>query len=198
MPSLLEILNDPNYVNANQATKDAIFNKYSVQDTNYTEANEATKEAIRAKFGVGGAAPVEAIADTRKAEDVGALERLGTALKRGFTSFGDIGAGYGVAGSSVFGTPEETAKKMADIKAEAEKEARGTKTLTAADIQRIAEEKGYISAGAQVPSYIAEQILQSAPQMALPLAVGAAASPFITPVGGALAGIATQIGRAHV
>ena len=131
------------------------------------------------------------VGDTRKAEDVGALERLGTSLKRGLTSFGDIGAGYSVAGSSIFGTEEETAKKMADIKAEAEKEAKGTKTLTVEDIERIARDKGYLSAGAKIPSFMAEQLLQSAPQMALPLAVGAAASPFITPVGGALAGIAT-------
>jgi hypothetical protein len=52
MPSLKEILNDPNYVNANEATKEAIFNKYSAIDENYTGANEATKDAIRQRFGV--------------------------------------------------------------------------------------------------------------------------------------------------
>ena len=52
MASLAEILKDPNYTNANQATKEAIFNKYSADDTNYTGANEATKAAIRDRFGV--------------------------------------------------------------------------------------------------------------------------------------------------
>lgn len=53
MPSLQEILQDPNYVNANEATKQAIFNKYSAGDVNFTGANEATQDAIRQKFGVG-------------------------------------------------------------------------------------------------------------------------------------------------
>jgi hypothetical protein len=61
MANLLEILNDPNYVNANEATKEAIFNKYSAQDKNYSGANEATQEAIRNKFGIG--APVAAEAE---------------------------------------------------------------------------------------------------------------------------------------
>ena len=52
MPSLLEILNDPNYQNANLATKQAIFDKYSAQDDNYVSANDATKNAIRQKFGL--------------------------------------------------------------------------------------------------------------------------------------------------
>lgn len=52
MPSLSEILQDPNYVNANQATKQAIFDKYSAVDENFTGANAATQDAIRQKFGV--------------------------------------------------------------------------------------------------------------------------------------------------
>ena len=55
MPSLLEILKDPNYTEANPATKEAIFNKWAAKDENYVNANEATKEAIRERFGVGGA-----------------------------------------------------------------------------------------------------------------------------------------------
>jgi hypothetical protein len=130
-------------------------------------------------------------ADTRKPEDVGFFEGLKSATKKGFSAVGESASGLGLAGTSVLGTEEETAKKMAEIKRAAAEEARGTKTLTAGDIQRIAEERGLVKAGTQVPAYIAEQILQSAPSMALPLAVGAAASPFITPVGGAIAGVAT-------
>ena len=53
MADLSSILTDPNYVNANAATKAAIFDKFSAQDVNFTKANPATQEAIRAKFGVG-------------------------------------------------------------------------------------------------------------------------------------------------
>jgi hypothetical protein len=55
--TLAEVLKDPNYVNANPATKAAIFDKYSVNDPNYANANDATKAAIRSKYGVG--APME-------------------------------------------------------------------------------------------------------------------------------------------
>ncbi len=56
MATLADILNDPNYVNANAATKKAIFDKYSANDPNYTNANAATQQAIRTRFGVGSAA----------------------------------------------------------------------------------------------------------------------------------------------
>jgi hypothetical protein len=52
MADLAAIIKDPNYVNANEATKAAIFLKYAPQDPNYANANEATKQAIHAKFGV--------------------------------------------------------------------------------------------------------------------------------------------------
>jgi hypothetical protein len=57
MSKLLEILNDPNYQNANSATKQAIFDKYAGQDDSYTSANEATKNAIQQKFGLGRSVP---------------------------------------------------------------------------------------------------------------------------------------------
>lgn len=52
MASLASILNDPNYINANEATKRAIFDRWSALDQNYTGANEATQRAIRQRFGV--------------------------------------------------------------------------------------------------------------------------------------------------
>lgn len=57
MPSLMEILEDPDYVNANEATKQAIFDKYAAMDDNFTKANEETQGAIRQRFGVAPAAP---------------------------------------------------------------------------------------------------------------------------------------------
>ena len=52
MANLASILTDPNYVNANEATKRAIFDKFSAQDPNFTNANPATQAAIRQRFGV--------------------------------------------------------------------------------------------------------------------------------------------------
>ena len=52
MAGLAEILNDPNYVNANAATKAAIFDKFSASDTNFTGANPETQSAIRTRFGL--------------------------------------------------------------------------------------------------------------------------------------------------
>jgi len=52
MANLASVLADPNYVNANQATKQAIFDKFSAQDPNFTNANAATQDAIRQRFGV--------------------------------------------------------------------------------------------------------------------------------------------------
>jgi hypothetical protein len=67
MPSLTEILKDPNYVNANEATKRAIFNKYSAQDQNFAGANDATKNAIRQRFGII-EVPVEQAAPNKEPE----------------------------------------------------------------------------------------------------------------------------------
>jgi hypothetical protein len=53
MAGLQDILSDPNYVNANAATKAAIFNKFAPLDTNYVNANPETQGAIRTKFGIG-------------------------------------------------------------------------------------------------------------------------------------------------
>jgi hypothetical protein len=52
MANLSSILTDPNYVNANPATKQAIFEKFSAQDPNFANANPDTQNAIRERFGV--------------------------------------------------------------------------------------------------------------------------------------------------
>jgi hypothetical protein len=69
MASLSQILADPNYVNANAATKAAIFNKYAPLDPNFANANAATQTAIRSKFGLG---ELEAPAQTEERTNVGA------------------------------------------------------------------------------------------------------------------------------
>ena len=52
MADLASILTDPNYVNANEATKTAIFEKFAPQDPNFSNANPETQAAIRSKFGL--------------------------------------------------------------------------------------------------------------------------------------------------
>jgi hypothetical protein len=52
MTTLADILDDPNYTNANAATKQAIFDKYSADEPNYTNANAATQAAIRQRYGL--------------------------------------------------------------------------------------------------------------------------------------------------
>lgn len=52
MADLASLLKDPNYTGANEATKQAIFDKFSQQDVNFTGANPQTQSAIRAKFGL--------------------------------------------------------------------------------------------------------------------------------------------------
>lgn len=57
MPSALDILKDPNYVNANSATKQAIFNKRVATLPEYRNANAETRAEIRARFNVTEQAP---------------------------------------------------------------------------------------------------------------------------------------------
>jgi hypothetical protein len=149
----------------------------------------AAKQKILSAYPNLGAAPSQPRVNP---EELGAGERLAAAGKRGIESFGEMLGGLGLAKETLTGDTEAARARMQGIQEQKRLEEReGSKTLSAADIGRIYEKEGLLSAAGKVPSYIGEQLLQSAPQMAGPLAVGAAASPFITPVGGAIAGIAT-------
>lgn len=134
------------------------------------------------------AAPATPTTPQKAPEDVGFFEAIPAALGRGIESFKEMGTGLGLAGKQVTGDTEAVRKVMAGAK---EQKPEAKPGMTVADFERIAAEKGFAAAAAEAPKYIVEQVLQSAPQMATPLAVGAAASPFITPLGGAIAGIAT-------
>ena len=130
------------------------------------------------------------MAQPSKPEDVGFLTGSAAALKRGIESLGDVYSGLSLAKEATIGTEAETARKMQAIKV-AQQQQPQTPQLSSADIERVYKEQGLGAAAAQVPKYISESILQSAPQMAVPLAAGAAASPFLTPIGGALVGMGT-------
>jgi alkylhydroperoxidase/carboxymuconolactone decarboxylase family protein YurZ len=131
-------------------------------------------------------------------EDVGFFDRTFESIKQGVKQFGGTATGYDVAISAVKGDAEAVAKKITEAKAQQAQEALSSMpTFTAADIQRIFEEKNIISAGAQVPSFLIEQILKNGPQMIPPIvasiavtALAAPTGPFAPLIGGA-AGVVT-------
>jgi len=104
MADLSSILNDPNYVNANEATKAAIFDKFSAQDKNFTGANPETQQAIRVKFGIAlPAAPEVSMRD----RIMGVIETplaLGATLGGGLIS--PIVGVVGTLASGKYGTQE--------------------------------------------------------------------------------------------
>ena len=103
MSNLASILTDPNYVNANEATKRAIFDKFSAQDTNFTNANPATQEAIRVKFGVAAApAPVQPDAIPAPRQELTQGQRVYQAVRPYVAPL--VEAGGAIAGGLV-GTP---------------------------------------------------------------------------------------------
>lgn len=137
--------------------------------------------------------PTQPTGGPQRPEDVGFIERNIGAAKRGVESLGDVASGLGLAGTAITGTEAETAAKMQQIKREQAKppETPGT---TVADIERIYKEKGLGAAAAQVPSFITESILSSAPQMAGPLAAGAGATALAAPLGPVAPVIGTLVG----
>jgi len=163
MPSLLEILKDPNYVNANEATKEAIFNKYSAQDKNYADANDATKEAIRTKFGVG--VPVD-IVEPEPSKDTGIFSMAGRAVARGAKQTGSLlGDVLPAMAASAVGADEYAARQMAEA-AETQKEIEqkyGARYKSLSDVKGI---------GDYIP-FALETVAEQIPGMATALIPGA-------------------------
>lgn len=87
MPSLRDILDDPNYVNANAATKAAIFDRWAPKDDNYAKANDATKAAIRDRFGVGTPKVEEKRVEEPKPIQAAEPSESSSDLIRGFTNY---------------------------------------------------------------------------------------------------------------
>jgi hypothetical protein len=104
MADLSSILNDPNYVNANEATKAAIFDKFSAQDKNFTGANPETQQAIRVKFGI---VPATAPELSMREKVMGAIETpfaFGATLASG--AIAPIAGVIGTLTSGKYGTQE--------------------------------------------------------------------------------------------
>ena len=130
--------------------------------------------------------PNKPIVSAKKPEDEGFFHGIYESGKQGIESFKDIASGYGLGASRLFDSPEETKKKMDAIKAEAAKP-NDFNQLSFADLERIKKDKGLLSALGQVPKYAAEALAGSAPQSAVPLAVGSAATALALPITGPFA-----------
>jgi hypothetical protein len=99
--ALEQLLGNPDYEQANIATKNAIFEKFAKDDPNFTGANDATKEAIRDRFGISQAAIDREFqsAGTQSLLNPKSNERnLGGVVKqsaiKGVAGLGDIVAGF--------------------------------------------------------------------------------------------------------
>jgi hypothetical protein len=164
MANLLEILNDPNYVNANEATKEAIFNKYSAQDKNYSDANEATQAAIRNRFGIG--TPVAAEAASEPSKDTGVLSMIGRGVARGAKQTGS--ALFDVLpalAASAVGADEYAAKQMEEA-AQTQKE---IEQKYGARYKSLSDVKGV---GDYIP-FALETLAEQVPNIATALVPGA-------------------------
>jgi hypothetical protein len=65
MANPAEILNDPDFVNANAATKQAIFARHVANDPDFKSANADTQQAIKLRFGFGAPAANEGMPGPR-------------------------------------------------------------------------------------------------------------------------------------
>ena len=117
--------------------------------------------------------------ESKKPEEFGFFERAWQAIYSGFENLTDVKEGLEMAMSDL----SEQERIMYRIKAEAvAEEINNVPLLTAADIKRIAKEKGLLPLVHLIPSFIFESIANSAPQMAIPLltaiAVAARSGPY--------------------
>ena len=184
MPSLLEILKDPNYTGANFATKQAIFDKYSAQDPNFVDANEPTKQAIRQRFGlqpagtfdIPSSAPITA--PSPKAESEGFFPSLVSGVQEAATTL--------VPAAKLMVSPESQTA-AAELSAAKEQAQGNLKQYSFSNVVDKAKEGNYGEALSDLGSFVKQTAGQSigfqAPAGAAGLAVGA----FTGPVGGAIA-----------
>lgn len=82
MASASDILSSPDYINANPATKEAIFNKHIASTPDFVNANSATQSAIRQKFKLDATA---ARGTALGEEPAGDMERRGFVSKPSLT-----------------------------------------------------------------------------------------------------------------
>ena len=129
-----------------------------------------------------------------KPEEPGFFGRLAPALSRGFGELGESASGIGLGLKSAVGANEAAGQQAAAIRKEQAAPQTAAPSITWEELEKTYGKEGAWEALKKLPSYVAEQVLQSAPSMAVPLAAGAAAGavsgPF-APIAAPLAGIGT-------
>ena len=128
--------------------------------------------------------------DIIKKPEPGFIDRSKQAFKTGLEQIPESLAGIELGGRAALGQKEEASRQAAAIRAQ-EQQQKPIAPITYEELEKTYGKDGAIEVLKKLPSYISEQILQSAPSMAVPLAAAAAVTPFTTPVGGLLAGIGT-------
>ena len=116
------------------------------------------------------------------------------AAVRGFEAVPESAAGIGLGIKAALGMKESAGKQAEDIRAQSKAEAGKPQGVSFADLEKAYQDQGLMAAAKKLPSYITEQALQSAPSMAVPLAVGAGAAAVsgpLAPIVGPVAGIGT-------
>jgi hypothetical protein len=121
----------------------------------------------------------------------GFVERMGRAAMRGIEQPIESLAGLGLGARAAVGDTEGAQRQMEGIKSRLAEEAKGPQGLNVEQLQDIYRTQGLGSMLGKVPAYIGEQVLQTAPSMAGPLAAGAAGTAVAGPIGGLAAGIGT-------
>jgi len=103
MATAAEILNDPNYINANAATKRAIFERRIATLPEYRNANPATQKQIQTRFGVSAAAK----ATPAPGREVSGAEAAVLGFERGMKPVAEFARRFdplSYAGDALFGT----------------------------------------------------------------------------------------------
>jgi len=179
MPSLSEILQDPNYVSANEATKQAIFDKYSATDANFTGANAATQDAIRQRFGVAVAPQPDELGRYDAAKQPQGSVTVGQAPTQPDTGFtGALSSGTEQIQADIARLQGKLGMK--DVR-QAEQEAKAHEVAARRAFKPT--EEGWLEAPG---THLKELAGQSVPYMVAPIAAGlaAAALPEVGLVGG--------------
>jgi hypothetical protein len=131
-----------------------------------------------------GAAPAAASTE----DTSGFFGRTKAAFSRGLQEIPEQLQGVKLGAEAALGMNPEAQADIENIRKQSEANAQKQQPLSFEDLQKTYREKGLLEAAKQVPSYAAEQLVGSAPSIAAPLAAGAAATPFLTPLGGAAVG----------
>jgi hypothetical protein len=129
-----------------------------------------------------------------KPEEQGFLDRAGAAAKRGFEQLGESASGIALGAKSAVGATEAAGKQAEEIRKEAQAQQGKPAAISWEELENTYGKEGALAALKKMPAYLAEQILQSAPSMAVPMAVGAGAAAVsgpLAPIVGPAAGIGT-------